>query len=141
MLDDIDKGKLVAWAAFGLLALALFLRLHAHGGGGAGAGAATVSLAPAALALEVFLRPRPPRLPRRRLGFVGSVVSAAPSAAAGCSTTGLGSRASTGASAAASAAATFLRRRNQGKRKLLHRRDALHLAPDRCGRERARCCQ
>jgi competence protein ComEA len=48
MLDDIDKGKLVAWAAFGLLALALFLRLHAHGGGGAGAGAATVSLAPAA---------------------------------------------------------------------------------------------
>jgi competence protein ComEA len=47
MLDDIDKGKLVAWAAFGLLALALFLRLHAHGGGTAGAGVATVSLAPA----------------------------------------------------------------------------------------------
>jgi competence protein ComEA len=45
MLDDIDKGRLVAWAAFGLLALALFLRLHAHGGGGAPA--ATVSLAPA----------------------------------------------------------------------------------------------
>ena len=45
MLDDIDKGKLVAWAAFGLLALALFLRLHAHGGGG-GAPPATVSLAP-----------------------------------------------------------------------------------------------
>src|SRR5690349_22355684 len=48
MLDDIDKSKLVAWAAFGLLALALFLRLHAHGGGGAGAGAGTVSLAPSA---------------------------------------------------------------------------------------------
>jgi len=48
MLDDFDKGKLVAWAAFGLLALALFLRLHAHGGGGAGASATTVSLAPAA---------------------------------------------------------------------------------------------
>jgi len=48
MLDDIDKGKLVAWAAFGLLALALFLRLHGGGGGGGGAGAATVSLAPAA---------------------------------------------------------------------------------------------
>jgi len=48
MLDDIDKGKLVAWAAFGLLALALFLRLHGSGGGGGGAAAATVSLAPAA---------------------------------------------------------------------------------------------
>jgi competence protein ComEA len=49
MLDDIDKGKLVAWAAFGLLALALFLRLHGQGGGGSpGAGGATVSLAPAA---------------------------------------------------------------------------------------------
>jgi competence protein ComEA len=43
MLDDIDKGKLVTWAAFGLLALALFLRLHSHGAGG-GAPAATVSL-------------------------------------------------------------------------------------------------
>lgn len=46
MLDDIDKGRLVAWAAFGLLALALFLRLHAHGGGGGGPGGPTVSLTP-----------------------------------------------------------------------------------------------
>lgn len=46
MLEDIDKGKLVSWAAFGLLILAIALRLHAHGGGG-GAPPATVSLAPA----------------------------------------------------------------------------------------------
>jgi competence protein ComEA len=46
MLDDIDKGKVVAWAAFGLLVLAIFLRLHAHAGGG-GAPAATVSVTPA----------------------------------------------------------------------------------------------
>lgn len=46
MLEDIDKGKLVAWAAFALLVVAIALRLHAHGGGG-GAHAASVSLAPA----------------------------------------------------------------------------------------------
>ena len=46
MLGDIDKGKLVTWAAFGLLVLAIFLRLHSHGGGG-GAPAATASLGPA----------------------------------------------------------------------------------------------
>ncbi|HEX6459718.1 MAG TPA: helix-hairpin-helix domain-containing protein [Thermoleophilaceae bacterium] len=46
MLEDIDKGKLVAWAAFALLVVAIALRLHAHGGGG-GAPAASVSLGPA----------------------------------------------------------------------------------------------
>src|SRR5256885_14948714 len=46
MLEDIDKGKLVTYAAGGLLVLAIALRLHAHGGGG-GAPPATVSLAPA----------------------------------------------------------------------------------------------
>jgi competence protein ComEA len=46
MLEDIDKGKLVTYAAVGLLVLAIALRLHAHGGGG-GAPPATVSLAPA----------------------------------------------------------------------------------------------
>jgi competence protein ComEA len=45
MLEDIDKGKLVTYAAVGLLLLAIALRLHAHGGGGAPP--ATVSLAPA----------------------------------------------------------------------------------------------
>jgi competence protein ComEA len=45
MLEDIDKGKLVTYAAVGLLVLAIVLRLHAHGGGG-GAPPATVSLAP-----------------------------------------------------------------------------------------------
>src|SRR5437868_4851535 len=45
MLEDIDKGKLVTYAAVGLLVLAIALRLHAHGGGG-GAPPATVSLAP-----------------------------------------------------------------------------------------------
>jgi competence protein ComEA len=44
MLEDIDKGKLVTYAAVGLLLLAIALRLHAHGGGGP---PATVSLAPA----------------------------------------------------------------------------------------------
>jgi len=45
MLEDIDKGKLVAWAAFGLLVVAIALRLHANGGGGA-APPASVSFAP-----------------------------------------------------------------------------------------------
>jgi competence protein ComEA len=45
MLEDIDKGKLVTYAAVGLLLLAVVLRLHAHGGGGTPP--ATVSLAPA----------------------------------------------------------------------------------------------
>jgi competence protein ComEA len=45
MLADIDKGKLVTYAAVGLLLLAIALRLHAHGGGGGPP--ATVSLAPA----------------------------------------------------------------------------------------------
>jgi competence protein ComEA len=45
MLEDIDKGKLVTYAAVGLLLLAIALRLHAHGGGGGPP--ATVSLAPA----------------------------------------------------------------------------------------------
>jgi len=45
MLEDIDKGKLVTYAAVGLLVLAIALRVHAHGGGG-GAPPATVSLAP-----------------------------------------------------------------------------------------------
>ncbi len=45
MLADIDKGRLVAWAAFGLLVVAIALRLHAHGGGG-GVPPASVSLAP-----------------------------------------------------------------------------------------------
>src|SRR2546421_12547765 len=45
MLEDIDKGKLVPYAAVGLLVLAIALRLHAHGGGG-GAPPAAVSLAP-----------------------------------------------------------------------------------------------
>ena len=45
MLEDIDKGKLVTYAAVGLLVLAIALRLHAHGGGG-GASPATVSLPP-----------------------------------------------------------------------------------------------
>jgi competence protein ComEA len=44
MLEDIDKGRLVTYAALGLLVLAIALRLHAHGGG---APPATVSLAPA----------------------------------------------------------------------------------------------
>ncbi len=44
-----------------------------------------------------FLRPRPPRLPRRRLGLVGSVVSAA-LAAAGVVTTGSGSSLACGCS-------------------------------------------
>ncbi|HEY2601162.1 MAG TPA: helix-hairpin-helix domain-containing protein [Thermoleophilaceae bacterium] len=46
MLEDIDKGKLVTWAALGLLVLAIALRLHGHGGGGTPP-AAAVSLAPA----------------------------------------------------------------------------------------------
>jgi competence protein ComEA len=44
MLEDIDKGKLVTYAAVGLLVLAIALRLHSHGGGG-GTPPATVSLA------------------------------------------------------------------------------------------------
>src|SRR5919198_5072028 len=89
---------------------------------------ASSSLAPATAVDvdEVFLRPRPPRLPRRRLGLVGSVVAAAPpSAAAGSITSGSGCASIAGAAASAAASA-FLRRRNQGKRKLLHRRCALH---------------
>jgi competence protein ComEA len=45
MLADMDKGKLVTYAAVGLLLLAIALRLHAHGGGGGPP--AIVSLAPA----------------------------------------------------------------------------------------------
>jgi hypothetical protein len=90
---------------------------------------------------DVFLRPRPPRLPRRRFGFVGSVVSPA-SAAGGSGITGSGAT-STGGWAAASAAETSdLRRRNQGKRKLLVGRHALHLFQcPRGSRERARSCR
>jgi competence protein ComEA len=39
-LEDVDKGRLVAYAAVALLVIAVALRLHAHGTGGA----ATVSL-------------------------------------------------------------------------------------------------
>jgi competence protein ComEA len=61
MLEDIDKGKLVTYAAVGLLLLAIALRLHAHGGGGAPP--ATVSLAPAsgARAPSVAASPAPVR--------------------------------------------------------------------------------
>jgi competence protein ComEA len=46
MLDDVDKGKLVLYAAAALLVLAIALRLHAHGGGGAPV--PSVALSPAA---------------------------------------------------------------------------------------------
>jgi competence protein ComEA len=61
MLEDIDKGRLVTYAALGLLVLAIALRLHAHGGGGAPP--ATVSLAPAggARALSAASSPAPVR--------------------------------------------------------------------------------
>jgi competence protein ComEA len=45
MLDDVDKGKLVLYAAAALLVLAIGLRLHAHGGGGSPV--PSVALAPA----------------------------------------------------------------------------------------------
>src|SRR4051795_3967789 len=103
-------------------------------------GFSSASAADAAPVEDVFLRPRPPRLPRRRLGLVGSVVSPA-SSAGGSGITGSGAT-STGAGAAASAAETSdLRRRNQGKRKLLVGRHALHLPHRSWGsRERARSC-
>src|SRR4051794_26805090 len=44
MLEDVDKGKLVTYAAAALLVLAIALRLHAHSGGGA---APAVALDPA----------------------------------------------------------------------------------------------
>src|SRR2546423_663844 len=44
MLEDVDKGKLVTYAATALLVLAIALRLHAHSGGGA---APAVALDPA----------------------------------------------------------------------------------------------
>lgn len=57
MLEDMDKGKLVTWAAFALLVLAIALRLHAHGGGGVPP--ATVSLAPAGGARAPAAAPAP----------------------------------------------------------------------------------
>jgi competence protein ComEA len=59
MLEDVDKGKLVTYAAVGLLVLAIALRLHAHGGGG-GAPPATVSLAPAGGARAAATAPAAP---------------------------------------------------------------------------------
>jgi competence protein ComEA len=44
MLEDVDKGKLLTYAAAALLVLAIALRLHAHSGGGA---APAVALDPA----------------------------------------------------------------------------------------------
>jgi competence protein ComEA len=44
MLEDVDKGKLVTYAAAALLVLAIALRLHAHSGGGV---APAVALDPA----------------------------------------------------------------------------------------------
>ena len=72
-------------------------------------------------AVPGFLRPRPPRLPRRRFGLVGSVGSAADCAAGGGATAqaSLGSRCGRLAGAAAASSDSFFRRRNQGKRKLL----------------------
>src|SRR5437764_14392745 len=64
MLEDIDKGKLVTYAAVGLLVLAIVLRLHAHGGGG-GAPPATVSLAPTG---ETRVAASPPVATGRELG-------------------------------------------------------------------------
>src|SRR3954447_22808849 len=46
MLEDVDKGKLVTYAAAALLVLAIALRLHAHSGGGA-APAVALDAAPA----------------------------------------------------------------------------------------------
>jgi competence protein ComEA len=60
MLEDIDKGKLVTYAAVGLLVLAIALRLHAHGGGGGGAPPATVSLAPTGDARAAVATPAAP---------------------------------------------------------------------------------
>jgi competence protein ComEA len=46
MLEDVDKGKLVLYAAAALLVLAIGLRLHAHGGGGAPVPSVALSPAP-----------------------------------------------------------------------------------------------
>ena len=87
-----------------------------------------------------FLRPRPPRLPRRRFGLVGSLDSgaAASSAAAGVSS-GSGPDSSSRASSARWSAEDFLRKRNQGKEKTPSRWRAA-ATPKSC-RARARCCQ
>jgi competence protein ComEA len=52
MLDDVDKGKLVLYAAAALLVLAIGLRLHAHGGGGAPVPSVAVSPAPRSAGTE-----------------------------------------------------------------------------------------
>jgi competence protein ComEA len=46
MLDDVDKGKLVLYAAAALLVLAIGLRLHAHSGGGTPVPSVALSPAP-----------------------------------------------------------------------------------------------
>jgi competence protein ComEA len=52
MLDDVDKGKLVLYAAAALLVLAIGLRLHAHGGGGAPVPSVALTPAPRGAASE-----------------------------------------------------------------------------------------
>src|SRR5207248_4099769 len=78
----------------------------------------------AGAAVPVFLRPLPPRVPRRRFGFVGSLsVAAAPSRTGGGVVTGSGG-AATRAAAAAGAVSVLpevFRRRNQGKLNLLRK--------------------
>src|SRR5581483_11511380 len=73
---------------------------------------------PPSAAAPVFFLPRPPRLPRRRFGLLGSVVSAAGSADDSITSGSDGASSAAGSAAAASDSARF-RRRNQGKKKLL----------------------
>jgi competence protein ComEA len=64
VLEDVDKGRLVAYAAVALLVVAVALRLHAHGSGGA----ASVSLeepARAAPAPSAATGPADPASPGR----------------------------------------------------------------------------
>ena len=62
-----------------------------------------------------FLRPRPPRLPRRRFGLLGSVESDSAAWAAGSVSCCSGFASSSGTSVRWSSEDFFFRKRNQGK--------------------------
>src|SRR6266511_1749022 len=104
---------------------------------GFGAGLASAASAAAASAfgsaVAVFrVRPRPPRVPRRRLGLVAVVC---PASSAGSAITGSGASAGAAASTGACSSDVF-RDRNQRKRNLLHARA---LQQRLLGRRRGAC--
>jgi competence protein ComEA len=80
MLDEIDKGKIVAYVAAGLLVLAVVLRLHAHGG--STVPPATVSLAPGGAAGAQVAAPAAPAAAPSAPGGAPSASAGAPSPSA-----------------------------------------------------------